>query len=162
MLDSLCESVPAFLVIMKCSLSPFLILSVIVCAAPQAFGAAELSAPLNLCLARIAPSETARAVRTTEDVKSFVQCAYDCQAIRNGQEVGFAEARKDPSAAGMGEPSTRTSAGEAARSMSSSTAEGTRQQKPSGAGGRLACPTSLDCCLRRLRSRAHESVGPPD
>ena len=67
---------------MKCSLSPFLILSVIVCAAPQAFGAAE---PLS-CADR---SVTARAVRTTEDVKSFVQCAYEF-----AQEVGFAEARR--------------------------------------------------------------------
>ena len=67
---------------MKYSLSSFLILSVIVCAAPQAFGAAE---PLS-CADR---SVTARAVRTTEDVKSFVQCAYEF-----AQEVGFAEARR--------------------------------------------------------------------
>ena len=52
------------------------------CAAPQAFGAAE---PLS-CANR---SVTARAVRTTEDVKSFVQCAYEFV-----QEVGFAEARR--------------------------------------------------------------------
>ena len=52
------------------------------CAAPQAFGAAE---PLS-CADR---SVAARAVRTTEDVKSFVQCAYEFV-----QEVGFAEARR--------------------------------------------------------------------
>ena len=63
-------------------LSPFLIPLILMCAAPQAFGAAE---PLS-CADR---SVAARAVRTTEDVKSFVQCAYEFV-----QEVGFAEARR--------------------------------------------------------------------
>ena len=60
----------------------FLIPLILMVAGPQAFGSAE---PLS-CADR---SVTARAVRTTKDVKSFVQCAYEF-----AQEVGFEKARQ--------------------------------------------------------------------
>ena len=53
---------------MKPSLSPLLIPLILQFAAPQAFGDDE---PLS-CADR---SVTAHAVRTTEDVQAFVQCA---------------------------------------------------------------------------------------
>ena len=66
---------------MKHSLPPFLILLILLCAAPT-FGAAEpLSCSDN--------SIVASAVRTAEDVQVFVQCAYEFV-----QEVGFEEARR--------------------------------------------------------------------
>ena len=67
---------------MKPSLSPLLIPLILLCAAPQAFGDDE---PLS-CADR---SVTAHAVRTTEDVQAFVQCAYEFV-----QEVGFEEAQR--------------------------------------------------------------------
>ena len=67
---------------MKRRLFYFLIPLILLCAAPQAFGAAE---PLS-CSDR---SITARAVRTSEDVPAFVQCAYEFV-----QEVGFDEAKR--------------------------------------------------------------------
>ena len=67
---------------MKPGLSPLLIPLILLCTAPQAFGNDE---PLS-CADR---SVTASAVRTTEDVRAFVQCAYEFV-----QEVGFTEARR--------------------------------------------------------------------
>ena len=67
---------------MKPSLSPLLLPLILLCAAPQAFGADEPPP----CADR---SIVASAVRTTEDVQAFVQCAYEFV-----QEVGFEEARK--------------------------------------------------------------------
>ncbi len=67
---------------MKPGLSPLLIPLILLCTAPQAFGNDE---PLS-CADR---SIVASAVRTTEDVKSFVQCAYEFV-----QEMGFEEARR--------------------------------------------------------------------
>ena len=67
---------------MKPSLSPLLIPLILLCAAPQAFGNDE---PLS-CADR---SVVASAVRTTENVQAFVQCAYELV-----QEVGFEEARR--------------------------------------------------------------------
>ena len=67
---------------MKPSLSPLLIPLILLCASPLAFGDDE---PLS-CADR---SVTAHAVRTTEDVQAFVQCAYEFV-----QEVGFAQARR--------------------------------------------------------------------
>ena len=65
---------------MKPSLSPLLLPLILLYAAPQAFGADEPPP----CADR---SVTASAVRTTEDVKSFVQCAYEFV-----YEAGFEEA----------------------------------------------------------------------
>ena len=70
---------------MKHSLSLFLIPSILVCAAAPALVAQEGAEPLS-CADR---SITASAVRTTEDVQAFVQCAYEFV-----QEVGFEEARR--------------------------------------------------------------------
>ncbi len=67
---------------MKHRLSQFLVPLVGVCAALPAFGAAE---PLSCADRPIVAS----AVRTTEDVQAFVQCAYEFV-----QEVGFEEARR--------------------------------------------------------------------
>ena len=67
---------------MKPGLSPLLIPLILLCAVPQAFGTDE---PLS-CADR---STVASAVRTTEDVQAFVQCAYEFV-----QEVGFEEARR--------------------------------------------------------------------
>ena len=67
---------------MKPGLSPLLIPLILLCTAPQTFGNDE---PLS-CADR---SVTASAVRTTEDVQAFVQCAYEFV-----QEVGFSEARR--------------------------------------------------------------------
>ena len=65
---------------MKPNLSPLLLLLILLCATPQAFGTDD---PLS-CADR---SITASAVRTTEDVQAFVQCAYEFV-----QDVGFEEA----------------------------------------------------------------------
>ena len=65
----------------KHSICPFLILLALLSTAPTAFGGAELPP----CADR---SITASAVRTTEDVQAFVQCAYEFV-----QEMGFEEAR---------------------------------------------------------------------
>ena len=70
---------------MKHSLSLFLILSILVCAAAPALVAQGAAEPLS-CADR---SITASAVRTTEDVQAFVQCAYEFV-----HEAGFAEARR--------------------------------------------------------------------
>ena len=67
---------------MKLNLSPLLLPLILLCATPQAFGTDD---PLS-CADR---SITASAVRTTEDVQAFVQCAYEFV-----QEVGFEEARR--------------------------------------------------------------------
>ena len=67
---------------MKLSLPQSLIPLILLCAAPQAFGADE---PVS-CADR---SITASALRTPEDVQSFVQCAHEFV-----QEVGFVEARR--------------------------------------------------------------------
>ena len=66
----------------KHSVCPFLIPLALLCTALPAFGAAE-TLP---CADR---SVTASAVHTPEDVKSFVQCAYEFV-----QEMGFEEARR--------------------------------------------------------------------
>ena len=66
----------------KHSVCPFLIPLALLCTALPAFGAAE-ALP---CADR---SITASAVRTTEDVQAFVQCAYEFV-----QEMGFEEARR--------------------------------------------------------------------
>ena len=70
---------------MKHSLSLFLILSILVCAAAPALVAQGAAEPLS-CADR---SITASAVRTTEDVQAFVQCAYEFV-----HEAGFTEARR--------------------------------------------------------------------
>ena len=70
---------------MKHSLSLFLIPSILVCAAAPAL-VAQGGTELLSCADR---SITASAVRTTEDVQAFVQCAYEFV-----QEVGFEEARR--------------------------------------------------------------------
>ena len=67
---------------MKPGLSPLLIPLILLCVVPQAFGTDE---PLS-CADR---AIVASAVRTTEDVQAFVQCAYEFF-----QEVGFEEARR--------------------------------------------------------------------
>ena len=67
---------------MKPSLSPLLLPLILLCASPQAFGTDD---PLS-CADR---SITASAVRTPEDARVFVQCAYEFV-----QEVGFEEARR--------------------------------------------------------------------
>ena len=67
---------------MKTNLSLSLIPLVLLCAAPQAFGDDET-------LSCADHSVTAHAVRTTEDVQAFVQCAYEFV-----QEMGFEEARR--------------------------------------------------------------------
>ena len=67
---------------MKPSLSPLLLPLMLLCAAPQAFGADDSLS----CADR---SIVASAVRTTEDVQAFVQCAYEFV-----QEIGFEEARR--------------------------------------------------------------------
>ena len=67
---------------MKPSLSPLLLPLILLCAAPQAFGDDEP----HPCAHR---SVTAHAVRTTEDVQAFVQCAYEFV-----QEMGFEKARR--------------------------------------------------------------------
>ena len=69
---------------MKRNLSPFLITLILVCASAPALVAQ--GAPALSCADR---SITASAVRTTEDVQAFVQCAYEFV-----QEVGFEEARR--------------------------------------------------------------------
>ena len=66
----------------KSRLSPLLLPLILLCAVPQTFGNDE---PLS-CADR---SIVAGAVRTTEDIQAFVQCAYE-----HVQEVGFAEARR--------------------------------------------------------------------
>ena len=68
---------------MKHSLSLFLIPSILVCAAAPAL-VAQGGTELLSCADR---SITASAVRTTEDVQAFVQCAYEFV-----QEVGFESA----------------------------------------------------------------------
>ena len=70
---------------MKHNFSLFLISSILLCAATPAL-VVQGSAEPPPCADR---SVTAGAVRTTEDVKSFVQCAYEFV-----QEVGFEEARR--------------------------------------------------------------------
>ena len=70
---------------MKHRLPLFLIPSILVCTAAPALVAQGDAEPLS-CADR---SITASAVRTTEDVKAFVQCAYELV-----QEVGFEEARR--------------------------------------------------------------------
>ena len=65
---------------MKLNLLQSLILFILLCAAPQAFGTDE---PLS-CADR---SIVASAVRTTEDVQAFVRCAQELV-----QEAGTAEA----------------------------------------------------------------------
>ena len=67
---------------MKPSLPQSLIPLILLCTTPQAFGPPE---PLS-CADR---SIVASAVRTTEDVQAFVQCAYEFV-----QEAGFTEARR--------------------------------------------------------------------
>ena len=67
---------------MKLNLPPSLILLILLCAAPQAFGADEPVSCAN-------KSIVASAVRTLGDVQAFVQCAYEYV-----QEVGFGEARR--------------------------------------------------------------------
>ena len=67
---------------MKPSLSPLLLPLILLCAAPQVFGDDEP----HPCAHR---SVTAHAVRTTEDVQAFVQCAYEFV-----QEMGFEKARR--------------------------------------------------------------------
>ena len=67
---------------MKHSLSRLLIPFVLMCVAPQSFGTSEQL----YCADR---SIVASAVRTTEDVQAFVQCAYEF-----AREVGFEEARQ--------------------------------------------------------------------
>ena len=66
----------------KSSLCPLLAPLVLACIAPRVFGADE---PVP-CADR---SVVARAVRTPEDVRAFVQCAYEFV-----QEVGFEEAKR--------------------------------------------------------------------
>ena len=68
--------------LVKLSLPPSLILLILLCAAPQTFGADE-PVPCS------DHSIVASAVRTTGDVQAFVQCAYEFV-----QEVGFEEARR--------------------------------------------------------------------
>ena len=70
---------------MKHRLPLFLIPSILVCTAAPALVAQGDAEPLS-CADR---SITASAVRTTEDVQAFVQCAYELV-----QEVGFEEARR--------------------------------------------------------------------
>ena len=70
---------------MKHNFSLFLISSILLCAATPAL-VVQGSAEPPPCADR---SVTAGAVRTTDDVKSFVQCAYEFV-----QEVGFEEARR--------------------------------------------------------------------
>ena len=70
---------------MKHNFSLFLISSILLCAATPAL-VVQGSAEPPPCADR---SVTAGAVRTTEDVKSFVQCAYEFV-----QEAGFEEARR--------------------------------------------------------------------
>ena len=70
---------------MKHNFSLFLISSILLCAATPTL-VVQGSAEPPPCADR---SVTAGAVRTTEDVKSFVQCAYEFV-----QEVGFEEARR--------------------------------------------------------------------
>ena len=67
---------------MKLSLRQPLVLLLLLCAAPQAFGSDE---PVSCADHTI----TASAVRTTGDVQVFVQCAYEFV-----QEAGFEEARR--------------------------------------------------------------------
>ena len=67
---------------MKPNLSSLLIPLILLCASPQAFGTDD---PLS-CADR---SITASAVRTPEDARVFVQCAYEFV-----QDVGFEEARR--------------------------------------------------------------------
>ena len=69
---------------MKRNLSPFLITLILVCASAPALVAQ--GAPALPCADR---SIVASAVRTTEDVQAFVQCAYEFV-----REVGFEEARR--------------------------------------------------------------------
>ena len=66
---------------MKHRLPPFLILLILLCAAPTFSAAEPLSCSDN--------SIVASAVRTAEDIQVFVQCAYEFV-----QEVGFEEARR--------------------------------------------------------------------
>ena len=68
--------------IMKPNLPSLLIPLILLCASPQAFGTDD---PLS-CADR---SIVASAVHTPEDVKSFVQCAYEFV-----QEMGFEESRR--------------------------------------------------------------------
>ena len=68
---------------MKLNLPPSLILLILLCAAPQAFG--DHPEPVSCADHTI----TASAVRTTGDVQVFVQCAYEFV-----QEAGFEEARR--------------------------------------------------------------------
>ncbi len=70
---------------MKHRLPLFLIPLILVCTAAPALVAQGDAEPLS-CADR---SITASAVRTTEDVQAFVQCAYELV-----QEVGFEEARR--------------------------------------------------------------------
>ena len=67
---------------MKYRLSPFLVLLILLCVAPQAFGADE---PVSCSDHSI----NAHALLTTGDVQVFVQCAHEFV-----QEVGFEEARR--------------------------------------------------------------------
>ena len=67
---------------MKLSLPQSLILLILLCTAPQAFGTTEPVPCAN-------KSIVASAVRTLGDVQAFVQCAYE-----HVQEVGFEEARR--------------------------------------------------------------------
>ena len=71
---------------MKHNLSPFLISSILVCAAAAALVAQGGTAEPVSCADH---SIVASAVRTTEDVQAFVQCAYEFV-----QKVGFEEARR--------------------------------------------------------------------
>ena len=66
----------------KPSLSPLLLPLILLCAAPQAFGADEPPPCAD-------QSVVASAVRTPKDVEIFVQCAYEYV-----QEMGFEEARR--------------------------------------------------------------------
>ncbi len=67
---------------MKLSLRQPLVLLILLCAAPQAFGSDE---PVSCADHSI----TASAVRTLGDIQAFVQCAYEFV-----QEAGFEEARR--------------------------------------------------------------------
>ena len=94
--------------IMKSKLSVFVIPSLLLCTPPQALGQAD---PVSCDEKTVVAS----AVRTTEDVQAFVQCAYEFV-----QDVGFAEAYRAmflsvKSTARGSSPSTN--AGEAAQSM---------------------------------------------
>ena len=84
---------------MKLSLPPSLILLILLYAAPQAFGTDEPVPCAN-------KSIVASAVRTLGDIQAFVQCAY---------ELSRKWVLRRPAG-----PSTRTSVGEAAQPMSSS------------------------------------------